>query len=204
MHGLQTTLPAGLSLLLVDDHLIFLDGLSLALASLAEGLRIDSAASAAEAERRLAEHDYDLVLLDLRLPDESGLNLLLRWQREARPTPVAVLSASEAGEDIRAALQAGALGFIPKSAHGAELRDAVGRLLLGERLAPAPAAPAGLTPRQREILQLLAQGLPNKAIGRQLSLSEETVKTHLRSLFQLLQVHTRTACVSAARLRGWL
>ncbi len=85
------------------------------------------------------------------------------------------------------------------------MREAVGRLLLGENL-PLPASePAtALTPRQQEILLLLAEGLPNKAIGRRLKLSEETVKTHLRSLFQTLQVHTRTACVTVARQRGWL
>lgn len=85
------------------------------------------------------------------------------------------------------------------------MREAVGRLLLGENL-PLPASEpvTTLTPRQQEILLLLAEGLPNKAIGRRLKLSEETVKTHLRSLFQTLQVHTRTACVTVARQRGWL
>ena len=205
MNLVPTTVPDGVSLLLVDDHLIFLDGLSLALAPLARDLRVDSAASVQAAEQCLASHDYDLVLLDLKLPDESGLSVLQRWQREGRSTPVAILSASESAQDAHAARQAGALGFISKSASGAQLREAVGRLLLGENLPLSATEPVTtLTPRQQEILLLLAEGLPNKAIGRRLKLSEETVKTHLRSLFQTLPVHTRTACVTVARQRGWL
>lgn len=205
MTALCTALPEQLALLLVDDHRIFLDGLALALQPLTRQLHIHTAQSAAEAEAWLRQRDFDLILLDLRLPDLPGLELLQRWQKEGRLTPVAILSASDSKLDAQAALAAGALGFIPKSADGADLRQAVTRVLLGETLpAPAPAAGAPLTPRQREILLLLADGLPNKAISRQLGLSEDTVKTHLKALFQELDVHTRTACVSAARQRGWL
>src|SRR5690606_17169700 len=151
------------------------------------------------------QQDFDLILLDLRLPDVPGLTLLQRWQQEGRMTPVAILSASDSNQDAQAALAAGALGFIPKSADDEGLRQAVTRVLLGETLpAPAPAERDQLTPRQREILLLLAEGLPNKSISRQLGLSEDTVKTHLQALFQELDVHTRTACVSSARQRGWL
>ena len=118
---------------------------------------------------------------------------------------MAILSASDSNLDAQAALAAGALGFIPKSANSDDLRQAVTRVLLGETL-PAPGAgeKPPLTPRQLQILLLLADGLPNKAISRQLGVSEDTIKTHLKALFQELDVHTRTACVSAARQRGWL
>ncbi|MGQ7957163.1 response regulator [Pseudomonas sp. SP16.1] len=203
MTTLRTNLPDDLRLLLVDDHRIFLDGLSLALAPLAENLQIHTAHSAAQAEQCLRQHAYDLILLDLRLPDKPGLELLRRWLERGESTPVAVLSASDSALDAQAVLAAGALGFIPKSADGAALRQAVARVLLGETL-PAPASASPLTPRQLEILQLLAEGLPNKAISRQLGLAEDTVKTHLKTLFETFAVHTRTACVSAARQRGWL
>ncbi|SDI06634.1 DNA-binding response regulator, NarL/FixJ family, contains REC and HTH domains [Pseudomonas benzenivorans] len=203
MTALCTALPEHLCLLLVDDHRIFLDGLSLALAPLSPGLQIHTAQNAAEAESCLRQRDFDLILLDLRLPDVPGLELLQRWQQQGRMTPVAILSASDSSLDAQAALAAGALGFIPKSADGDALRQAVTRVLLGETL-PVPRDKAPLTPRQQEILLLLADGLPNKAISRQLGLSEDTVKTHLKALFQELEVHTRTACVSAARQRGWL
>ena len=203
MTALCTTLPDHLRLLLVDDHRIFLDGLALALAPLARDLQVDTAQNAAEAEQRLQQQTYDLILLDLRLPDEPGLELLQRWLARGEGTPVAILSASDSAVDAQAALAAGALGFIPKSADGKALRQAVTRVLLGETL-PAPSSTSPLTPRQLEILQLLAEGLPNKAISRQLGLAEDTVKTHLKALFETFAVHTRTACVSAARQRGWL
>lgn len=205
MTALCTDLPEQLSLLLVDDHRIFLDGLSLALAPLCPNLVIHTAETAAAAETCMQTGDFDLILLDLRLPDMPGLELLQRWQQQGRMTPVAILSASDSNLDAQAALAAGALGFIPKSANSDELRQAVTRVLLGETL-PAPQAgdKQQLTPRQMEILQLLAEGLPNKSISRQLGVSEDTVKTHLKSLFQEFSVHTRTACVSAARQRGWL
>ncbi|HLD67538.1 MAG TPA: response regulator transcription factor [Pseudomonas sp.] len=205
MTALCTALPEQLSLLLVDDHRIFLDGLALALGPLSPGLLIHTAQSAAEAEALLRNQDFDLILLDLRLPDVPGLELLQRWQQAGQLTPVAILSASDSPQDAQAALAAGALGFIPKSADADGLRLAVTRVLLGETL-PTPARDRGtpLTPRQRDILLLLADGLPNKAISRRIGLSEDTVKTHLRALFQELDVHTRTACVSAARQRGWL
>ncbi|MET1078033.1 MAG: response regulator transcription factor [Pseudomonas sp.] len=205
MTALCTALPEQLCLLLVDDHRIFLDGLSLALGPLSPGLQIHTAQTAAEAETCLEQRDFDLILLDLRLPDLPGLELLQRWQQAGRMTPVAILSASDSAQDAEAALAAGALGFIRKSADGEDLRLAVTRVLLGETLpAPLQAPGSAPTPRQRDILLLLAEGLPNKAISRKIGLSEDTVKTHLRALFQELDVHTRTACVSAARQRGWL
>ncbi|MBS7661322.1 response regulator transcription factor [Pseudomonas lalucatii] len=199
-----TALPDQLRLLLVDDHRIFLDGLSLALAPLCPDLQVQTAHSAAEAEAQLRRQDFDLVLLDLRLPDLPGLELLQRWQRQGRMTPVAILSASDSSLEAQAALAAGALGFIPKSADGDDLRGAVTRVLLGETLPPPAGEKPQLTPRQQEILLLLADGLPNKAISRRLGVAEDTVKTHLKTLFQELAVHTRTACVNAARQRGWL
>ena len=204
MTTLCTALPEQLNLLLVDDHRIFLDGLSLALTPLCADLRVQAAHNAAEAEDCLSRQDFDLILLDLRLPDLPGLDLLQRWQQQGRLTPVAILSASDSSLDAQAALAAGALGFIPKSANGDDLRQAVTRVLLGETLPPPVADKPQLTPRQQEILRLLADGLPNKAISRQLGVAEDTVKTHLKALFQELEVHTRTACVSAARQRGWL
>ena len=209
MSLLHLQLPDQLRLLLVDDHRLFLEGLALVLQPLSQAVHIDLADSAAAADQLRRQHDYDLILLDLRLPDRSGLHLLRDWQQAGNPTPVAVLSASESPADMQAALQAGALGFIAKSSDAQSLRSAISRLLLGECLPlPLPLAgnqPAGsLTPRQQEILLLLAEGLPNKSISRQLQLSEDTVKTHLKALFQHLGVHTRTACVSVARQRGLL
>ncbi|MCJ8168915.1 response regulator [Atopomonas sediminilitoris] len=206
MTSVHTALPAELSLLLVDDHRIYLDGLAFALRELTANTLIDTVTSAQQAREKLAQHDYDLVLLDVNLPDESGLSLLRSLQAQSIASPVAMLSASDSGLDMQQALKAGALGFISKSADGAVLREQITRLLLGESLPTPKPLPAsnGPTPRQLEILQLLAEGMPNKLISRQLNISEDTIKTHLKALFQLLDVHNRTACVNAARDRGWL
>src|SRR3989338_4135442 len=114
MTTLCTALPEQLSLLLVDDHRIFPDGLSLALGPLCADLHIRTAESAAAAEACLQLTTFDLILLDLEL--------LQRWQQQGRMTPVAILSASDSNLDAQTALAAGALGFIPKSANSDELR----------------------------------------------------------------------------------
>lgn len=205
MTVLHTALPKQLSMLLVDDHRIYLDGLRMALVPLCANLLIRTAESAASAEIFLKNNNFDLILLDMHLPDMTGLELLQRWQREGCLTPVAIISASNSSQDAKAAIAAGALGFIPKKINGEELRCAVTRILLGETLPiPEPCNKTHLTPRQSEILQFLAKGLPNKSIGRQMGLSEGTVKVHLKLIFQELAVHTRTECVNVARERGLL
>ncbi|MBM7060374.1 response regulator transcription factor [Pseudomonas sp. UL073] len=205
MSALLNQLPASLNLLLVDDHNLLLDGLSLVLGSLAPDLRIHKAQTAEEARQLVGKQDFDLILLDLRLPDGSGLDLLRRWQQEGRLTPVAILSATDASHEVQAAYAAGARGFISKNCGAEALRDAVSRVLLGEVL-PGPAARSHgrLTQRQFDILLLLAEGLPNKLISRRLHISQDTVKFHLKVLFQELGVNNRTACVSAARQLGLL
>ncbi|WP_278619598.1 response regulator [Ectopseudomonas oleovorans] len=191
-------------IVIADDHPLFRDALKHALQDSLKGLVVEEAGSFDGVVSILdADNAYDLILLDLRLPDEPGIELLQRWLARGESTPVAILSASDSALEAQAALAAGALGFIPKSSDGNALRQAVTRVLLGETL-PAPSSSSPLTPRQLEILQLLAEGLPNKAISRELGLAEDTVKTHLKALFETFAVHTRTACVSAARQRGWL
>ncbi|MCU1716257.1 response regulator [Pseudomonas sp. 5P_3.1_Bac2] len=204
MHSIHQELPQQLSLLLVDDHQIFLDGLSLALAPLCPELKIHTAESAAAADDCLNQHNIDLILLDLGLPDISGLALLRNWQERGLMVPVAVLSASDSNSDVQAAITAGALGYISKGTRGEALRQALKQILLGEALPAPPANQSPLSLRQQQILQLLANGLPNKSISRELGVSPDTVKTHLKLLFHELKVHNRTACVSAARERGWL
>ncbi|UVE18742.1 response regulator transcription factor [Pseudomonas sp. LS44] len=203
MTALFTDIPEHLSLLLVDDHSLLLDGLSLVLNPLSPGLQIHKARSAEEARQLVGTQDFDLILLDLRLPDGSGLDLLRNWQQEGLLTPVAILSASDSNHDAQAAYAAGARGFISKNCDADELRQSVSRVLLGETL-PSTTRPASchLTQRQLDILFLLVEGLPNKLISRRLHISQDTVKFHLKVLFQELGVSNRTACVNAARQLG--
>ena len=126
--------------------------------------------------------------------------------------PIAILSASNSPSDLEAALQLGAAGFISKTTDGKTLLDAVTQLLYGAQVVigdtalkidrQTSAREVGITPRQLEILDLLAEGLPNKVICQRLSLSEDTVKTHLKALFSSLDCHNRTECVTQARKLG--
>lgn len=208
----RTALPPETRLLLIDDHKIYLDGLSLTLQNLGESIIIDHASNAAEAEALITAHPFDLVLLDLQLPDCSGLSLLQKLQKLDSLVPIAIISGSTNASDLEAALQLGAAGFISKTADGDTLRDAVCRLLYGEQVVIGDesrsmvrensARELGITPRQLQILDLLAEGLPNKTICQRLCLSEDTVKTHLKAIFSSLGCHNRTECVSSARKLG--
>ena len=208
------TLPPDTRLLLIDDHQIYLDGLSLTLSKLAQGVILDHAHSASEAEELVRQHTFDLILLDLQLPDSSGLALLQKLRAIDPVVPIAILTASNSPSDLDAALQLGAAGFISKTADGQALLGAATRLLFGETVIisaenqpldrVSSARELGVTPRQPEILDLLAEGLPNKVICSRLTLSEDTVKTHLKALFSTLGCHNRTECVNSARRLGLL
>lgn len=206
------TLPPDTRLLLIDDHQIYLDGLTLTLNKLCQGITLDHARTAAEAQEQVRQHTYDLVLLDLHLPDGNGLMLLEKLRSIDPLTPVAILTGSNNPSDMDAALRLGAAGFISKTADGPMLVSAALRLLFGEQVLiadenqpldrQANARERGITPRQLEILDLLAEGLPNKVICQRLSLSEDTVKTHLKAVFAALGCHNRTECVNTARRHG--
>lgn len=193
--------------LIVDDHPFFSDGLGHIL--LRERLAgcVDHAVSVEKALIRLKQvPEIDLILLDVGLPGEGGLSLLPRLDDAAMPVPVVVISSHEDETTVRAARAAGAQGFMPKSCGGDVLIRVVQRIARGDLCFPAAATadnPAlRLTPRQQDVLQLLAEGLPNKRICQELDLTEHTVKSHLKAVFQALDVHNRTECVTLARSLG--
>lgn len=206
------TLPPDTRVLLIDDHQIYLDGLTLTLQNLCAGIILDHAHTASEAERHVFASAYDLVLLDLQLPDSSGLALLQKLRKLDSLVPIAILTASNSPSDLDAAMHLGAAGFISKTADGTMLLEAVTRLLFGEQVVignstqprhrQGSAREVGVTPRQLDILDLLAEGLSNKVICQRLNLSEGTVKTHLKALFSAFGCHNRTECVSTARRLG--
>ncbi len=204
--GADRALPLG-RVLIVDDHPLFAQGLAglMTQAGLADSVVL--AGSVDQALEVLAD-DLDLVLLDVSLQGETGLVLLPRLSARARPVPVVVISSSEDETTVRAACAAGAQGFLPKSAGRTALISMCRAIGRGDDYFPGRGrsraqAPA-LTPRQMDVLVLLAQGFPNKRICQSLRLTEHTVKTHLKAIFAHLGVHNRTECVSQARLLGWL
>lgn len=209
--------------LLVDDHGLFRDGLAMLITQGFAQLELQQAGDIAEALRQLQTHpDTELLLLDLALPDSAGTSGLMRLREHAPQVTIVVLSADESPETVLAAIDAGAAGFIPKTARSGVMQQALRTVLAGGvylppamllapraeaaavALDPAPPdadAVTGLTPRQTEVLRLLIEGKPNKLICRELELSESTVKTHLASIFRRLGASSRTqAVVAAARL----
>ena len=202
-----------------DDHDLFRAGLRQALEEVGAS-EVLEAGTAAEALRLVAEveqHEVEvLVLGDLGLPDQNGADVLARLRADHPLVPVAVLSGGEEPAKVRAALDAGAVGFIPKSSNRELLLSALRVIQAGgvyvpplaldsPAPAPTPRAPraagdrdatvARLTPRQREVLELVSKGLTNKEICSVLGIAEGTVKGHLATLFEVLDVTNRTEAV---------
>lgn len=190
------------NILIVDDHQIYLDGLEMIIQKNLSDSKIYKACDHSSAKSVILQHNnIDLILMDLNLHNQNGLEIWQQLKSEFGPLPLAMLSASEKQQDIKKCKDNGALGFINKAADNNELVSAITQILSGDLFFPYQLpikASIQLTPRQHEVLTLLAEGLPNKTICRQLEMSEATVKTHLRTLFSLLDVNTRTQCVNVA------
>jgi len=205
-------------ILVCDDHPIFREGLCEALAEF--DAEFVEASDSATALRSVGEDaDMDLVLLDLSMPGVDGWSTF-RTLRERHPAvPVVIVSASEDPDDIRRALDGGASGFVPKSSPIEVLRSALRLVLAGgvyvpaavlaERAAPDARSQAqsrerapALTPRQIDVLKLLSRGLTNREIAAVLGIAEGTVKTHLRTLFEVLDVSNRTEATLVMRELG--
>jgi DNA-binding NarL/FixJ family response regulator len=196
----------------VDDHAVVRDGISRLLDS-ADGIEvIGSAADGAEAQAVIAGTAPDVVLMDLSMPVVDGVAATRRITAEHPDVRVVVLTTFADKQRILDALDAGAAGYLLKDAQpdeviaavravvagGAPLDPKAARVLLDARGAPATSGPE-LTPREREVLALLATGVANKQIARRLAIAEATVKAHLTRIFQQLDVTDRTQAALWAR-----
>lgn len=197
--------------LIVDDHKLFSDGLRTLLSDIYTEPEFISVANGQQAINTLnQDSSFDLVLLDLRLPDMDGIEVLNKITANEMLVPVAVISATSNYQEIYAVLKAGALGFMHKSIDRQELEKAINSILNGEKYLSdiSPAATDErqslktnieiLTRRQNEVLALLSDGLLNKQIAERLGTSEQTIKIHVSAIMKKLGVRTRTACVSQA------
>jgi DNA-binding NarL/FixJ family response regulator len=210
-------------ILIVDDHILFRESLALLLKEHRPEVRLIEASTGTDALQAVALYeDFDLILLDLLLPGQGGLEVLPQLRETAPTIPVMVLSGTEDRTAAIAALELGAVGYVHKSAGSQEMRNALDLVLQGEIYAPlamlatqepAPARapsgsaapiPCGLTTRQLDVLKLLAQGLPNKSIARTLDLSEATVKLHVSAILRALGTRNRTEAVLKATQRGFI
>ncbi|MEU7897648.1 response regulator transcription factor [Nonomuraea sp. NPDC049152] len=200
-----------LGVMIVDDHPIVREGLRGMLAAEPDITVVAEAGSGHEAVAIASRAGADVILMDLRMPDGDGLSAILRLGATYR---VIVLTTYENDADIQRAIAAGAAGYLLKDVSRADLAVAVRAAASGERvLAPAVAArlsarPAAasvvLSPREREVLSLVAAGLTNVEIGRRLFIGEATVKTHLLRVFGKLGVSDRTSAVLTAMDLGLL
>ncbi len=213
-----------MNLILADDHALFRNGLTLLLkqqcadCTIWEGDGLDAALAQAE-----SHPDADLVLLDLHMPGMNGAQGIRRFIESQPQMPVVILTGAEEPQQIQEVLSAGAAGFIPKSSTPSVMLSAIQLVLSGGTYIPpqlisgvtASFATAGvhddksrgnaaLTERQIQVLRLIAEGKPNKAICRELNIEEGTVKAHIATIFRVLDVNNRTQAATAARSCGLL
>lgn len=197
--------------LVVDDHMIVRAGLRAVIGAEPDLEVVAEAGDGPAALAAFEAHRPDVTLLDLRLPDTSGIDLIGRMRERDPAARILVLTSFDGDEDVFRAIQAGARGYLLKGAMPEGLLEqairtvhAGGRHLPPEiagRLADHVAAPA-LTPREIAVLELVARGLSNAEIGVALSVSAGTIKTHLKRIFPKLGVADRTAAALIAVQRG--
>ena len=201
-------------LLIADDHAVVRTGLTQLLSAVEDVELVGAASDGQEAVSMCAKLEPDVVLMDLEMPSLDGIEATRRI-KEAQPrVAVVILTSFSDRERILRALDAGAAGYLLKDAEPEELTRAVhaaaqgdapldpraGRALLSARNATSPAD--SLSEREREVLAMVAEGLPNKLIARRLEISEKTVKAHLTSIFRRIGVTDRTQAALWAQRNG--
>ncbi len=199
-------------ILIVDDHFLVRIGLLTSLKMDSDLKVVAEASTAAQALEFYRQHLPDVVLMDLRLPDSSGIEATTRLHKEFASPKVIIISSYDGEEDIYRSFQAGARGYLLKSVLSEELFRAIKMVYGGERYTPPYVSrslsehnPASdLTPREMEVLELLIKGLSNKEIGEVLGCTENTAKFHIKNILGKLEVNDRTEAATAALHRGIL
>lgn len=212
-------MSAEIKILIVDDHAILREGVKNLLDSRDRFRVVASVGSAEEALQTLENRTIDVVVTDISLPKQDGVWLVGEIKARKPDVPVLVLSISSNRQDVLGALQAGASGYLTKVADAAELEKAILAAYAGQsylqptissQVLNALRAPVerpivdSFTEREREVIELVYEGLANKQIASRLCVSVSTIKGQLRSIFQKLDVNTRTELVVKALKVGLL
>jgi DNA-binding NarL/FixJ family response regulator len=197
-------------ILIVDDHPVVLAGLTSMLSTQPDFDVVGSASSGEEALQMLHSRSADILLIDLRMPAMNGIETLLALKANRVNVRAIVLTSFETDEDIYRSVQAGAQGYLLKGALQADVIDAIHTVHAGRRYFPSDIAArlaerlmrSDLTARELEVLQMLARGLTNKEIGNALRISGNTVRNHVNSIIEKLEVSDRTEAATTAIQRG--
>lgn len=212
-----------LAVTIIDDHTLFREGLQGLLER--HGLKVlDSVGDAEAGYAAVSKHQPNVVLLDLRLPQTGGLEILRKLKEDEECPPVVMLTTSDDEQDLVEALRSGASGYLLKDMEPDALVMALRSIVAGETVVAPSLTPAlarvvqgrepepstreegpfdALTPRESEILALLAEGLSNRGIGNNLGISEGTVKVHVKAILRKLGVTSRVAAAVLAVEHGW-
>jgi DNA-binding NarL/FixJ family response regulator len=220
---MNTRQEVPMNVLMIDDHVMFLQGMKNLLSVLVPELRIETTGEMAHAAQLVQLADFDLVLLDWHLSDCDGEQSIRRLRDAGCMARIVVLSGETNATLIRKSVDLGAAGFIPKRYSSEMMVAALRHVLAGriflpvETLSPGPAEGAGqpaaaasgsdprlsgLTARQMDVYRAAARGLPNKLIARQLDIAESTVKAHLTAVYAALGVRNRTEAAYQASREG--
>ncbi len=197
-------------ILIVDDHPVVRAGLASMVGTQTELELIGSASSGEDALRKIEEQEPDVLLLDLRMPGMSGVEMLLALKAAGKSVRVVILTNYETDEDIYRAVQAGAQGYLLKDTSLREMVEGIRTVHSGKRYIPRHIASrlaermvrTNLTARELETLKLLSKGQTNKQIGHALGISDNTARNHVLKIIEKLEVSDRTEAATTAIQRG--
>ena len=204
------TKEARIRVLSVDDHPLLREGLAAIIDNQPDMLLVGQASNAQEAIQEFRKHQPDVTLMDLRLPDKSGIDAMIAVRTEFPDARVIMLTTFEGDAEIQRALEAGARGYVLKNTPPKELVDLIRQVHAGKKRIPSQVAAQlaehlsdeTLTDREIEVLGRIAAGSRNRDIAEALFISEETVKVHIKHIMQKLGASDRTQAVTIGVRRG--
>jgi DNA-binding NarL/FixJ family response regulator len=196
--------------LMVDDHPLMREGIAAILRSQSDIELVAEAATGCAAIQSFRQHRPDVTLMDVRLPDMSGIDAVIAIRSEFEGARILMLSTFEGDVEIQRALRAGARGYLLKSLPPAQLLGGIRDVHAGKRCIPPEVAAQlaehlsedELSPREIEVLRQVAAGQRNRDIGEQLHIAEETVKVHVKHIMEKLGARDRTEAVAIGLRRG--